>query len=253
MESERDKQIETFRETGNLDDLVSTEPYDDDADIGGEGAQFGYVLSGYPGIMAAGCAYPFLISIIVAVFAAVVNFGFTFTQLEEAASAMLLFSFLGGAFGLFISIVTGLISIGLVCTMNWSLGFPLSARSASISAGSLAGYIPTAWILFTPDFGKEVAASAAIGFLGPLLAMTIGAYGASVASRHYSGIKSAALTQKRKQSLSISQMMIATTWIAVIFATANYFGGLGFAIAAAGWFGLQALMFGAILAWRRIR
>ncbi len=226
-----------------IDDLKSNElksPYHEPSEFE---VQANYLLSGYPGIMAAGCVYPFFISILITLYWCVVRLQFDIGDLGDAMSTIFAFSIMGGALGLFISVFSGMVSIGLVIFMNWSLGFPFNARFASLSAGSLAGYMPTVWVLFTPNFARELETAAAIGLLGPILAMSLGAYGSAFASRHNSNLRPEFVHRESKLSVSISNLMIATAWISVVFAIGNALGGLEFAVATAGWFGIQAMVF----------
>ena len=213
--------------------------------------QTSYVRGAIPGIGLAGCAYPFCMTSIVLIFGAI--YAASLDEIFEGIFFLGFFSFFAGIFGLLIAGFTGLLSITLVIVMNRSLGYPLDARSAAISAGSLAGYAPTVWILFFDGFGRNYTAMAAVGFLGPILAMTLGAIGAAWASNAYGGYDLAIASRRKKSRLSIMNMMIATTWIAVTFAIANVFGGLGFAVAAAGWFFLQAVMLSIIHLYRKLR
>ena len=215
--------------------------------------QTSYVRGALPGIGLAGCAYPFFTTSIVLIFGAI----YAASSLDEIFEGIFFlgfFSFFAGIIGLLIAGFTGLLSITLVIVMNRSLGYPLDARSAAISAGSLAGYAPTVWILFLDGgIGVNYTAMAAVGFLGPILAMTLGAIGAARASNAYGGYDLAIASRRKKSRLSIMNMMIATTWIAVTFAIANVFGGLGFAVAAAGWFFLQGIMLSIIHLYRTLR
>ena len=213
--------------------------------------QNSYLFEALPGIALAGGAYPFFLASIILFFAAI--YAGNASDFVSGFSFLLYFSLVGGVIGMLVATVTGLFSIALLITVNRSLGYPLNARSAAISAGSLAGYATTVWILFIDELGSDYAAVAAVGILGPILAMTLGAIGAAWASSSYCDFGFSLATRPRKSRLSIMQMMIATAWIAVTFAIANLLGGLGFAIAVAGWFVLHGFLLGVIHLHRKLR
>jgi len=231
-------------ETSNKASEFADEKLTGETRVSENEAHLQYVLSAFPGIILAGGLYPLCLGVLALMWQAVWDGRF---DLSDTLGFLGIFAMLGGMFGVIISAVTGLISIGLMWAMNRSLGYPLDGGSAAISAGSLAGYLPTAWVFFTPMFGKDFQESATIGFMGPILAMLLGAIGASWTAKRYTRPKFHAAVIRKKYRLSISHMMIATTWIAVVFALANFFGGTWFAIASAAWFGLQAIMLNLIL------
>jgi len=211
-------------------------------------AMANYVASRFYGICIAGSVYPFIIGVCVALY----NLPWirTVDQLGWAFVSLVIFSCIGAFIGVIISGITGLASICLAIVFNMSLGRPLDPRSVAISTGSLAGYIPTVWILFDPYMGRNLE-FALIGFVGPILAMSLGAYGAAWSASAYGGSILSAAPPRHRHQLSILNMMVATTWIAVTFAIANMFGGIGFAIAAAGWFLLNGILLGAVYLYRR--
>ena len=213
--------------------------------------QASYISGTFPGIAMAGCAYPAFMGGIVLIIG-----GLYSGSLDELPLALFVFAFytvIGGAFGAVVAAISAMFSIALVILMNRSLSYPLDARSAAISAGSLAGYAPTVWVLFSPGISGQFSQAAVAGFLGPILAMTLGAIGAAWASSVFSSFDFSVATRPRKSRLTIMHMMIATSWIAVTFAIANVFGGLGFAAAAAGWFFLQGIMLSIIHLYRTLR
>jgi len=188
------------------------------------------------GIIVAGMLYP-----------AALFFVVLFSQLPSITGPIeLLFGFgmvlvFGGCVGAFLSTITGAISICIVYLMNWSLGYPLDEHSAVLSAGSMAGYMPTVFVVFTSSQYGSITDVAIVGALGPLLAMCMGAVGAVWGAKKWSGFDLSKATN-RKHKLSVTHLLVATTWVAVTFAIANAFGGPEFGIAAAGWFALQAIM-----------
>ena len=213
--------------------------------------QFTYVSSAITGIVTAGIAYPIFLTVGFFIYQVLLN-GVN-NQLVSGITFLTFYSLVGGLLGLAISALTGLISIYLIILMNRSMRYPLDARSAAILAGSLAGYSPTVWILFTDTFAGNFAGSAWVGFLGPILAMTFGAIGAAWASAKYGGYDFSVATQRQKSRLSIMHLMIATGWIAITFAIANFFGRLEFAIAVAVWLVLQVILLGGIHVSRKLR
>jgi len=226
-------------------------PWQDPSHFDEHEVQATYVSGGFVGIVLAGCVYPFLIGFVFLIFETIGNL--SFDEFLVGLFILLAYSVMGGVFGLIVASITGLLSIALIIVMNRSLGYPLDARSASISAGSLAGYLPTAWVLFSPNFGSDLSAALTSGFLGPVLAMSLGAFSAAWASARLGGFDFSIATRRRKYRLSIMHIMIATAWISLTFGIANHFGGIQFALAAAGWFALQGFMLGLIRATRRLR
>ena len=214
--------------------------------------QSSYISGAFPGIVLAGCAYPLFLG------SAIVFLGLVFGQisigeLPIALFFLALYSILGGVLGCIGGAILGLLSIALLIWMNRSVGYLIDARSAAISAGSLAGYAPTVWIIFTTDFGGGISETATAGFCGPILAMTLGSIGAAWSSTIFGGYELTVAKQRRSAVLSIKHIMMATMWIAITFAIANYFGGQSFAIAALAWFMLQGIVLGAIQVFRRMR
>lgn len=171
-------------------------PWQDPSLFNEHEVQSTYISGGFLGIACAGCVYPFLMGGIVLLFSLFNSF--SIDELFFALIALAIYSLIGGAIGLIVATVCGLFSIALTILMNRSLGYPLDARSAAISAGSLAGYAPTAWILFSPEFGGDFFEKAAIGFLGPVLAMTLGAVGAAWGSANFGGFDFAVATRRKK-------------------------------------------------------
>lgn len=202
------------------------------------------------GIALAGAVYPFVVGCLVAFCT------FLFTGSNDPASVIIVaavFSVIGGLCGFVIAGIVGGLAVLLVMAINRSLGYPLDARSATISAGSLAGYASTVWILFTPVVGTDLIEAAIKVVLGPILAMTMGAIGAARASSKFGGYDFSVASQRRKQRISILHLMVATAWIAAALAIVNSFGGAEFAFAIVGWFVLQAFMLGFISTVRKIR
>ena len=212
--------------------------------------QVSYISGSFLGIAIAGGAYAVCLGGITILFDQIVS-STGIGSFFEIALSMLFFSLIASPVGMLLGALSGLLSIPIVIFMNRSLGNPLDARSAAISAGSLAGYMPTAWVLFIPKAGWLTSVSA--GLFGPILAMLLGAYGAAWASGKFGGFDFNVATKRSKRRLSIFNMMMATAWVAVTFAIANLFGGLGFAIAAAGWFVLQGFLLGVIHLYRKLR
>ena len=211
--------------------------------------QTNYVTGGAMGIAMAGAVYPFVVSLVA--FCSIL-----FTGIIDPVSGIIFvaaFSIIGGLCGFVIAGIVGGLAVLLVMAINRSLGYPLDARSATISAGSLAGYASMVWILFTPIVGTDLVEAAIKVIVGPILAMTMGAIGAARASSKFGWYDFSVASQRRKQRISILHLMVATAWIAVALAIVNSFGGSAFAFAVIGWFVLQAFMLGFISAVRKMR
>ena len=211
--------------------------------------QFSCISGAFVGIVTAGFCYPSCIALIVAI---AEGWQIGIPSIEEAIAGAMFIVFFGGIFGFMLSATTGLVSVLLIYWMNRSVGYPLDARSAAISTGSLAGYLPTAWVVFVmPGWdATEVAITAA---LGPILAMSLGAIGAAWSSKRYAGIHYELARHHIRSRISILNLMMATAWIAVTFATANLFGGPNFAIAVGVWFVLQSLMLAAVVLYKKAK
>ena len=151
--------------------------------------QTNYVTGGAMGIAMAGAVYPFVVSLVA--FCSIL-----FTGTNDPVSGIIFvaaFSIIGGLCGFVIAGIVGGLAVLLVMAINRSLGYPLDARSATISAGSLAGYASMVWILFTPIVGTDLVEAAIKVIVGPILAMTMGAIGAARASSKYGGMISCLL------------------------------------------------------------
>jgi hypothetical protein len=242
---------------------MTTDPFEDEPDqpqhLNPERdwyEQISVVFSGLLGIVLAGTFYPLVLSLFIAVISLWKN-GFEFSF--EMLLLIVWFSLFAGFFGLIFSFFTGLIAIGLTWTMNASLGSPISDRSTATAAGSMAGYIPTCFVLFAPmDWNSQIIT---IGLLGPFLAMMMGAYGASWSvnlmahSPEFDMVQQGEIpTRARPQyQLRISHLLIGTAWIALVFAIANATGGFEFAIAAGLWFVFHAILVLLIRIYKKIR
>ena len=211
------------------------------------------VVSGFVGIVMAGFLYPFSMAILILVWQFLWVGDVVPADLLSACFYLGVFSLIGGCIGFILSAVTGLLSMLLVIVINRSLGNPLAPRSAAISAGSLAGYIPTAWVVFSPEFGGTLAESAMVALMGPILAMSLGAIGAARTSRKFANPNALGFNPPEKHQLSIIHLLIGTSWIAVVFALSNVFGGQGFTIAVVMWFALQTAMLVGIWMYRKLR
>ena len=237
-------QCEPNQET-EVTDSRSVRAWNDPSRFEENTIQASYVSGALGGIMLAGSVYPF------AGFMSLLFFDVFFVDvliggIEDSIFTAAKYIPVAATVGLITSCFTGLISIALIIVINRSLGNPLDARSAAISAGSLAGYMPTAWTFFSTGVSGVFVAEVALCLSGPILAMSLGAIGAAWASARFGGVDFTNASKRKKRRISIFHLMAATTWVAITFAIANYFGGLGFAVVVAGWFVLQAIMLGFI-------
>ena len=208
--------------------------------------QFSYVGSSILGIMLAGAMYPIAIIIVTGLFA------MGSAPSSSDMVAVVIFSVIGFLLGGMLSSITGTIAVFLIYLINKSLADPLSRETAALSAGSLAGYIPTAWVLFVTGSASWIEITTA-GFFGPILAMLMGAYGASRSAKAFGPGPFFPPHASRRYRLSIWHLLIGTTWVACIFGLANYFGGLEFAYAVVGWIVLQTILVGGIKLCRLLR
>lgn len=212
------------------------------------------ITGAFPGIVIAGALYPVILTALIWIWRTIASGDIGVYSLSDFVlfSGMLILC--GGCAGAFISAISGLISVALVCTMNWSVGNPIDARAAAISAGSLAGYMPTVLVLFGPVSTTQVSFVALVGFLGPILAMSMGALGAYWSAADCCGFDIDTVCRNRPTyRLTITTIMMGTFWIAIACAGCNFFGGPQLAIAAAGWFVLQAFMLLLVRQYRIIR
>lgn len=203
--------------------------------------KLGYIANGLNGIMAAGFAFP-LLSGSGVLLAELLKHGFPASAPELLLGAVVYFFLVVLIAGPIVGMISGFIAIPLVWIVNMSLGSPMNRRTAVLSAGSLAGFMPTAFFVF----------------LGPwiwitLLAMAMGAFGASwSAHRHPSNIWRRPITETKYQ-ISIVRLMIGTAWIALVLATINFTGDSRLAIAAGVWLISNVLLLGLAKMYRRFR
>lgn len=205
--------------------------------------QFAFIFGSLGGIILAGALYPLVI----------VCFGFAIEFFQSGSlanvGASLMYGFpicvMGAGVGSVVFSFTGLIAIFLIWAVNKSFGNPFDRERATMSAGSLAGYIPTAWAFF--GSGHEI--------LAPIVAMIMGAYGASWCADLQHKTSSASYPNRihnKEYRLSISHLMMGTAWIAGIFALDNLLGVPFFAIAIFGWLILHAILIGIVKIYKTI-
>ena len=156
-----------------------------------------------PGVITAGAIYSLLPS-------GIILLGSGPNSIEIAFAAVFI--------GFIVSAVSVLISAAIIFLFNRSMGYPLDGISAAISAGSMAGYLPTIFLAATAPSMFFILAF----LLGPLLAMTLGAIGANIALRKFAIIDLDRI-QRARWRLSVSRLMAITFWIALTLAIANLF------------------------------
>jgi|GEM_PF-5675387 len=209
-----------------------------DPDFSADHTYFSCISASLGGIVLAGLCYaPCLF--LIAIFVQLPNGGPQ--GFLDFVMALLMVISVGGGFGVVISVITGFVSIVVVYFINRSLGYPLDEVSAMISAGSMAGYMPTVSVVFMASQYSNFQQVAIVGAMGPLLAMCMGAVGAGWGAMKW-GDFDLSQTSNRKHKLSVLHLMMVTAWVALTFAIANAMGGLEFAIATGAWFVLQAVM-----------
>jgi len=203
--------------------------------------QLAYIFNGLAGMMAAGALFSML-----ACCEALFVFGVWKYSYPPDLANIFLWGIFGSIFavtiGSVVMSVTGIISIVLVWIINKSLGCPMSHRTAALSTGSLAGFLPTAYLVFTPW-----------SIWVTLLAMAMGAYGASWSARGHKLDAWRPQSHETKYQLSIFRLMIGTAWIAGILATINFTGYATLAIGIGAWFALNALLVGFAKLYRVVR
>ena len=209
------------------------------------------LFSSFGGIILAGGLYPVVVNL-VAVLYRVVTMGWVFGPLDMTIIDFFMIAMIACIVGILISFFTGIIAITIVGALNRSIGYPLDPRSSAISAGSLAGFIPTAWILFIPYLVNDIPEAMWLLLL-PIVAMCMGGWGAARTTREYDDFKSLFAAAFPKHQLSIKHMMMATAWVAATFALANFFGATEFAVAVGYWIVLQAIMLTVIHFYRKFR
>lgn len=179
------------------------------------------------GIVAAGALFSFL------TFSTFCLITEDLTSFDRAASMFALGNLISVSIGGIIAMVVGFFSLIFVYLFNLSLGNPLSHHTATLTAGSLACFVPTA-VLFPADEWWVC--------LLPPIAAAMGAYGASWSARGHKPDAWRPQVKETKYKLSILRLMIATVWIAVFLAAANLFESKEFVIAVAVWFICNGLL-----------
>lgn len=203
--------------------------------------QFKYMIGGLAGIILAGamfCSLAFSIGF------GLVIWSEGYPSLGDAASTFVMGNLVVISFGTLLSLAAGFFSVAAVGIVNFSIGNPLGHKTATLTAGSLAGYIPTCFLLFTMEWGL---------FLTPPIAMAMGAFGASWSARGHKSDIWPPLVIPTNYRLSILRLMIATAWIAVFFAIANLFETLEFVFGFVAWFIINGLLIGIAKLYRMTR
>ena len=207
----------------------SKDQFDDD--------QFGYLFPGVGGIMLAGALFAILAFTVAGAIEAYSNGG------GQIIWIFFVGFFVCGSIGAIIFLTTGMLSVAFVGIVNMSLGYPLDHRTAALSTGSLAGFAPT-FILFAGEWPL---------FVFPLFAMAMCAMGASWTVGNHMTDHWRPVVRETKYKLSIKRMMIATAWLAGLFATVSITGSPVIAIAAGIWILLNAVLIGIAKLYRMAR
>ena len=152
--------------------------------------------------------------------------------------------FVCGSISAVIFLTTGMLSVVFVGIVNMSLGYPLDHRTAALTTGSLAGFLPTGFILFSEEWPL---------FVFPLFAMAMCATGATWTAGNHITDHWHPLVRETKYKLSIKRMMIATAWLAALFATVSITGSSAIAMAAGIWMLLNAVLIGIAKLYRKLR
>lgn len=225
--------------------LEEIDPCDDE--------QFKYVITSWIGIVIGGVLYPLVLYVILMGWFAISEGlpKMTVADLPTVFLIVLVYILFAAASGALISGFTGIASILLVTAVNATLGNPLTRRIAVITAGSLAGFIPTAWVFFgmamhsTAFSSSQIRQYFMIGFFGPVLAMLMGAWGGYWYYTKYTETSVTYMPVRRKpHRLTIIHLFAATTWVAAMFGFINLTGGMYFAISVVAWFFLNLLLLG---------
>ena len=207
-------------------------------------------LSALGGIVVAAMCYPIFVGAIHAVWD---SCNYRLPAPDEIAELLLIsiagISF-GGVMGAVIGLITGAIAIVIVSLINKSLGHPLAASALATACGGLAGYLSTSWVVFENLGSSDLIW---VGMLGPVMATVMGSIGAHWGTRRHRRLL--VHDSHHGFSFSITQILMATLWIALVFAIANAFGDarwlVFFTIAA--WFVLQAIVTAGILYFSRLK
>jgi hypothetical protein len=215
-----------------------------------ESGQSDFLIGTIPGIVLAGFLYPTVLMVIFGVF------GFFTSPIPGPNEILTLVGgifFIGGIVGALYAMLTGWMAVILIWAMNKSLGNPFDRQTAAISVGSLAGYTAAIGSMYHLVFVVTTSSLFLMVFLGPFLAISMGAFGANWSSQHLSYQGPLKTDSKRPVKLSIRHLMVGTTWIAATFALANAFGDFGFAVAVAGWFVLNGILLGCVKLYRSFK
>lgn len=206
-----------------------------------DATSFVFLLSSWVGIVLAGASYAILLALIAFVFLVIMNVPSGNDDLLGAVAVFFFVVIVAALYGMVASAVTGTVAIFLVWAFNFSLNHPLSKSMAVVSAGSLAGYLPTAFVFFNvePDLGN-LAETALTVFVGPVVAMLMGAKGAHwFATKYVDSSKETA--RPLAIQFSIKNLFVVTAWIAGVLSFANYVG-FWFLISAIIWIVMHVIL-----------
>ena len=195
-----------------------------------------------PGIVLAGAAYPACCLFFWFLFhlaTEALGGRFDTTEVLFALGALVVSAFVGGLFCAILSAMAGVVSIWLIWIFNRMFGSPVSIRTCGICAGSLTGYILTAWVISQHSVPLGYYLLNVIA--GPILAMVMGSLGVHFYARPRRLMPS---SPPKRLQLSIRHLMAATACFAVAFCVAKVLNGTEFV-----WlFALWLLIQGALLA-----
>lgn len=193
-----------------------------------DGDQLEYIIQGLGGIMLASALFSSLAFSIPSVWVD------GCPSSGRAVSTFAMGNLICVSVGSVISLGAGFLSVVVVWLFNRSLGNPLDHQAATLSAGSLAVYMPAMFLHYALELGGL--------FLIPIVAMVMGAFGASWSARGYVSCFARPQVKEATYKLSILRLMIATMWIALFLAAANLFESKQFVIAVATWFVCNGLL-----------
>ena len=218
--------------------------------------QLDYIASSSGGIVLAGALYPIVLAVIIFLFELFRSGGtditsLVFTDIPSALVAIVVISLALLIAGFILSGITGIAAIFLVYIVNTSMGNPMPKRISAITAGSLAGYSPTAFLFYEMPFIYYEMPFGGIQeyvlgvTLGPVLAMLMGAWGASwCVTRYTEKSVSFVPVRRTKYRLGITDLMVATAWFAAVFGLANFAGGMNFVVSVMIWIVLHSGLVG---------
>jgi len=203
-----------------------------------------YSFRAMPGIILAGVCYPVVLVLITLVIAMTENGFFTVSVKDFfiMLSGLAILASVACLLGLWIAAFSGACMVIVLNGINLLLGNVVDTRSMVGGIGGLAGYAPIAGLFLVENFASLLSVRFLI--FGPTLAMFMGTFGAmAYLQKHYShDVEKLIQLQHAKFQFRISQLLVITALVAMVFGVTSLARSPNFAIVVGYWVCTQALV-----------